>query len=173
MNLFRLESERFILREFSVDDAEDIFNLNADPDVVKYVPDGAFASLEEAKGLLANYDQYEKYGFGRWTVRRKEDNEYLGWCGLRFVEEIQDVDLGYRFKKAAWGQGVATETSLLCLEYAFTELNLNRIIGRSMPENKASIAVLKKLGMTFWKNAEDHGNDIVVYKIDREEFIKK
>jgi len=75
---FRLETERLYLREITADDAQLAYELNLDEEVIRYTGDGPFESVEEARDFLSKYDHYQKYGFGRWGVIRKSDNEFLG-----------------------------------------------------------------------------------------------
>ena len=75
--------------------------------------------------------QYEKYGIGRGAVIDKKSNEFLGWTGLKYETKVRKsfnyYDLGYRFKKKYWGQGIATETAEASLKYGFDTLGLNKI----------------------------------------------
>ena len=73
----------------------------------------------------------------------------MGWCGLKYLSETNEVDLGYRFMKKFWDKGYATEAALACIEYGFNRLNLQRIVGRALPGNLASIKVLEKCGMKY------------------------
>jgi len=75
--------------------------------------------------------------------------EFIGWCGLKLIPEKNEIDLGYRFQKNAWGKGYATESANACLKYAFEKHKLNRIVGRALPENINSIRVLEKCGMSY------------------------
>ncbi|MEK7224059.1 MAG: GNAT family N-acetyltransferase, partial [Bacteroidota bacterium] len=86
---------------------------------------------------------------GRWAVHSKPDKEFIGWCGLKARPARNEIDLGYRFIRAAWGRGYATEAAWACIQYGFEKLHLQRIIGRAMPDNKASLRVLEKCGMTY------------------------
>ena len=63
-----LTTTRLHLKEFEIEDAENMYLLNSDPEVIKYTGDVAFNTIEEAKSLIQNYDHYQKYGFGRWSV---------------------------------------------------------------------------------------------------------
>lgn len=101
-----METERFTLREFKSEDAKHLFEINEDWECVKYTGDSAFNSIEEATNLINNYDHYEKYGFGRWSVLHKETQEYLGWCGLKYDEALDEVDLGFRFYQKYWGKRI-------------------------------------------------------------------
>lgn len=145
-----IETQRLILREFSLKDADKMWELNNDPDVLQYTGDPPFTSVSHAFDFLKNYKDYKKNGFGRWAVILKETNEFIGWCGLKLNEE-QMVDIGFRFFKEQWNNGFATESAKACLKYGFNDLDLKEIIGRVNPENTASVKVLQKLDMHFWK----------------------
>ena len=160
-----LETERLLLREKTVDDAENAYLLNLDPEVIKYTGDGPFASVEEAQTFLENYASYRTYGFGRWAVILKETNEYLGWCGLKYTPELDEFDIGYRFMQKYWGLGYATESAKACIRYGFEELNIRTIVGRAMTENVNSIKVLKKLGMTYLETRVEDGVEETVFAI--------
>lgn len=150
------ETKRLILRELSQADAKYFFELNNDPEVIKYTGDSAFLSLEEAEHFLKNYSHYDEHGFGRWAVIRKEDNEFLGWCGLKFNEENY-VDIGFRFFQKFWGKGYATEAAQESLRIGFDQFSITEIIGRTAKQNISSIRVLEKIGMEYFKNGECHG----------------
>lgn len=162
-----IQTNRLFLREFSPEiDTEPFYNLNSDWEVMKYTGDVAFNSQEEAKTFLENYSDYDRNGYGRWTVCLKENNEVVGWCGLKKHDNGM-VDLGYRFFKKNWGKGYATEASKACLEYGFNELQIEEIVGRTARENKGSIRVLEKVGMTFWKEDTCEGiEDSIYYRIE-------
>ncbi len=153
------------LREFSLLDAPHFYNLNQDHDVVKFSGDTSFISIHAAEVFLKNYDHYQKYTFGRWAVIRKSDSEFLGWCGLKFSPELDEVDIGFRFHKRFWNQGYATEAARECIDYGFRKFNIKLIVGRAMKENLSSIRVLEKSGLTFEKYFNFDGNEGVVYKI--------
>lgn len=166
-----LETNRLVLREFELTDAKDCYFLNADPEVMKYTGDSAFASVPAAENFLKAYDHYQKHGFGRWAVILKSDQQFLGWCGLKRHEDLM-VDLGFRFFRNQWGNGYATEASMACLNYGFNHLNLQKIIGRASQENKASIRVLEKIGMRFWKYDECKGIENSAYYMIAKEHYK-
>ena len=165
-----IETERLILREFSVDDAEVMYQLNSDPEVIQYTGDAHFESVADARALLAAYDQYEKYNMGRWMAIRKSDQAIIGWCGLKYLKEVDEVDVGYRFFKQFWGLGYATESAKASMEYGFNTLDLKRIVAHAMVENKASERIIQKLGMRFIGHGLDDGHAIVLYEMNKEDF---
>ena len=145
-----LETGRLILKPMTSADVSHLFELNSDPEVVRYTGDSLSQNLADAQRILNElvFPQFQKYQMGRMSVFLKDGN-YLGWCGLKFDPISTEVDLGYRFLKKFWGNGFATEASQASLKYGFEHLKLKKILARSMPENKASLKVIHKLGMTF------------------------
>lgn len=162
-----LETERCYLRQFSVDDSQAFYDLNSDPEVVKYTGDKAFGNVSEARSFLQNYNQYELYGFGRWAVIEKQTGKFIGWCGLKYSPDLHEVDLGFRFFRNYWNRGFATETALACLEYGFSKLNLDKIVGRAMEANIGSVKVLEKSGMEFVGKFEFDLHPGVLYQIEK------
>jgi [ribosomal protein S5]-alanine N-acetyltransferase len=148
-----LTTARLFLRPLSTDDAQSFYDLNDDPEVMQYTGDKAFESVEAAYQFLAQYDQYKKYRVGRFAVIRRDDDTFLGWCGLRYDAQNDEYDMGFRFFKRFWGQGYASEAAKACLTYGFDELSLPYIVGRAMKENLASIRVLEKIGLVYERDA--------------------
>lgn len=168
-----IETKRLILRELNVSDSEQFFKLNSNAKVLKYTGDTPFLSISDAELFLKNYNDYTINGFGRWAVISKESNGFLGWCGLKLNEEGL-IDLGFRFFQKDWRKGYATESAKASLEFGFNNLNITKIIGRASIDNGASIRVLEKLGMRFWKNDNCKGIDnSVYYKINKTQYNKE
>lgn len=151
-----LETKRLQLREFELSDAAAFFELNSDEEVLKYTGDPPYENIQAAEELIANYKEYERYGFGRNTVVLKDTKEIIGWCGLKRHANGM-VDLGYRFFQKYWGYGYATESSMAIIDYGFKNFSISEIVGRTAQENRASIRVLEKVGMNFWKIDECEG----------------
>jgi len=158
------------MRPLTPDDALHFYDLNLDPEVIRYTGDVAFDSVEKSRQFLQKYDQYEKFGTGRFAVISKDDNSFLGWCGLKYSPEIQEYDIGFRFFKKYWNQGYATETAAACLDFGFNSFDMNEIVGRAIKINVASVKVLEKLGLTFMKSADFHGMEGVIYSITRKKY---
>jgi ribosomal-protein-alanine N-acetyltransferase len=168
-----IETNRLLIRPMTNEDALHLFELNSDPEVVRYTGDTVTHNFADAQRILTDlvYNQFNLYKMGRFTVLLK-DGTYLGWCGLKYFPETKEVDLGYRFMRKFWGQGFATEASQAILKYGFEELKLHRILARAMPANLPSIKVLQKLGMTYRGVANDphYASGFVLYDITAEEF---
>lgn len=166
----QLETSRLIMKQFCEEDAHYLFELNSDPDVTRYVGEGPFNSIEDVYTFIRNYGQYKRYKMGRLNIFDKQTGEFIGWCGLKFLEDSSQVDLGYRLLKRYWGKGYATEASIACLDYGFNTLNLQKIIGTAMKENTASIRIFEKLGLKHTHDIKDHGQSCVVYAITKDEW---
>ncbi|HMJ46454.1 MAG TPA: GNAT family N-acetyltransferase [Ferruginibacter sp.] len=164
--MITIETLRLYLREFREEDATGMYLLNNDEDVIRFTEDRPFVSLEEAASLIRNYDQYSKYHCGRLTVLLKNTGEYAGWCGLKYDEDANETNLGFRFMKSLWNNGYATEAAIACIDYGFSKLKTGRITGRVLRENTASVKVLQKAGLQYWKDEMFHDRQGLVYKIE-------
>lgn len=144
------QTPRLFLRQFTEADAPLILELNSDPEIVKYVHEPTLKTAEQAEKIIKDIilPQYKK-NLGRWAIHIKENNEFIGWCGLKYLPERDEIDLGYRLMQKAWGKGYATEAAKHTLDHGFKVLNLKLITGRAHIENIASIKVLEKIGMDF------------------------
>lgn len=146
-----IQSNRLIFREFTANDAPLMYELNSDPEVVKYVHEKPTTSLELALSAITNniLPQYATYGYGRWAVFLKASDTFIGWCGLKYRPERKEIDLGYRFMRQYWGRGYATESAKAVLEYGFRTLHLPKITAMAHIENLASLRVIEKCGLQF------------------------
>lgn len=161
---FILETSRLQLRTFALQDAQDLFHLNADPLVLKYTGDLAFKDENEASDFILHYDHYREYGYGRWAVIDRESEVFLGWCGLKYSSEKKETDIGFRLQRRYWGKGFATEAAKACMNYGFTELGLTRIVGRAQTKNIPSLKVLEKIGMTLIANFEEDSEQWLIFE---------
>jgi RimJ/RimL family protein N-acetyltransferase len=162
-----VSTERLLLREMTAADAAHCFDLNNDPDVLRFTGEAPFPDVEAARAFLDSYPAYREDGFGRWAVE-KHDGTWLGWCGLR-RQPNGEVDLGYRLLPALRGQGFATEASLACLRIGFERFRLPAIIAQVDPAKHPSIRVLEKVGMQMWKTGPcGHHEVALIYRLERE-----
>ena len=160
------QTERLILREFTIDDAIHFFEMNNDSDILKHTGDVPFKNLKKAENFLINYDKYKINNMGRWAVCLKDTNEFLGWCGLKYHLEDKKVEVGYRFYKKHWNKGYATESAKASIEYGFKTLKLAKIYAHAHIDNLNSHKVIKKCGMDFVKEFDYDGIPVNLYKLD-------
>jgi RimJ/RimL family protein N-acetyltransferase len=146
-----IETERLVLRPFVEDDAAAWLPLISLPDIIRYTGDTPVASSEEARELLCSRPlrDYALYGFGRLAVIEKACGRLVGFCGFKYVVELGEIDIGYRFLPDCWGKGYATESALALMEHGRRIHGFTRIVGTVHPDNPASGRVLEKLGLRF------------------------
>ena len=149
-----LETERLILRRFTADDAADLCALDADPAVMRYLTGGTPTPCEEIREqilplFLGSYEGGAGYGY--WAAIVRATGEFAGWFSLRPVGAAgsDEAELGYRLRRALWGQGYATEGARALIDRGFAGGGLRRIVATTYGENRASRGVMEKAGLTF------------------------
>jgi RimJ/RimL family protein N-acetyltransferase len=160
-----LETPRLILRQFTEDDVENLFELNSDPEVMRYITGGRGTPREELRDTiipfhLAVYGRLDRRG--TWAAE-SATGEFLGWFHFRPGpdQDITNLDLGYRLRRAAWNQGYATEGSRALITMGFTDLDVQRVYAHTMAFNAASRRVMEKCGLTFVRTIPYDGPDVI------------
>ena len=168
MNLI-LETERLILRPLELSDADDLFELNKNPEVHKYLWQTPEKSIDESmKTIEYVHKQYKENNIGRFATVLKETNEFIGWTGIKFVNDhIENgnsnfYDYGYRLDEKYWNKGYATEASIAWLDYGFNQMKIEKMNAYTHAENGASNHILQKVGMHFMEDYLD--KDGVLWK---------
>jgi RimJ/RimL family protein N-acetyltransferase len=179
-----LETPRLILRQFTENDVGNLFDLNSDPEVMRYLTGGAPTPRDEIRDQtipfhLAVYDRLDR--LGTWAAEAAATGEFLGWFHFRPGPDADttNVDLGYRLCRAAWNKGYATEGSRALIDLGFTELPIERVFAHTMTVNAASRRVMEKCGLTlvrtipyegpFEVEGAEHGE--VEYAITKPEWL--
>lgn len=153
MNI-KLQTPRLYLREFTLADVELLYNMHQDPAITRYTGDPMpWDSLAHTEKVLteAILPQYQN-GIGRWAVHLKQTHEFIGWCGLKQVDD--EIDLGYRYIQKYWGNGYAYEAAQAVLNFGVQQ-QLPNIVGCAAIENTASVKILEKIGLKFMKHYTD------------------
>jgi len=145
------KSERLGFRNWSKSDLNEFAKLISDEEVMEHFP--KTLSEKEAEELIEKLRKhFEKNGFTYYATEILESKEFIGMIGLAFQEYktafTPAIDIGWRLKRSAWGKGYATEGSKRCLEYAFSDLTIDKIISVCTLANQKSENVMKKIGMT-------------------------
>ncbi|MDQ4120232.1 MAG: GNAT family N-acetyltransferase [Acidobacteriota bacterium] len=166
----KLETDRLILRMFTPDDLDALDSIFNKPDVMKYLgAQGAPMSRAETEtALLSMIKHWERHGYGRWAVIFKQNQKLIGCAGLRNYED--DAELVFLIDQPYWGQGIATEIALACLNFGFEKHNFKKIIAFARPQNTASRNVMEKIGMRFVKEALVFGVFVVQYEFLQEDY---
>ncbi|GAA1792073.1 GNAT family N-acetyltransferase [Agromyces lapidis] len=143
-----LETERLRLRPFADADADVLFALNSDAEVLRYWDSPPWTDRTSVERFMVGCRRMEEEGTGaRVAIERKSDQAFVGWCTFNsWNPDFKSASLGYCFTQAAWGHGYATESARAVLAWAFDALDLNRVQSETDTRNLASARVLEKLG---------------------------
>lgn len=161
------ETPRLVLRKLTPDDFDAVSAILCDPEVMKFSPLGP-ETREGVMGFLAaTQRRYRRDGVGQWAVLLKSTKACIGLCGIcaQFVDGKMEHELGYRLARPYWGKGLATESASACRDYGFGPKGLPRLISIVQPENKASVRVAEKIGMTLEKRTQFYGADVAIYSL--------
>ena len=168
MNLI-LETSRLLLRPLELSDAEVMFDMDKNPEVHKYLWQTPVQKIDEVIKVIEYVrSQYEKNNIGRFATIIKETNEFIGWTGIKFVDDHVEngntnfYDYGYRLDQKFWGKGFATEASIAWLNYGFSQMKIDKMNAYTHFDNGASNHILQKIGMKFMEDYPD--KDGVIWK---------
>jgi len=144
------KSERLGFRNWKTDDLAEFSKLNADETVMEHFP-STLTELETADFIKRLQKHYKEKKYTYFAVEIIETGEFIGFIGMAYqdykTEYTPATDIGWRLKQSVWGKGYATEGAKVCLEYAFNELNLEKVISTCVLQNVNSEHVMKKIGM--------------------------
>ena len=148
-----LETMRIVLRRFSVADAEHLFALDNDPEVMRYINGGTAVSWQVIQDdILPQFCRYDDHTplFGFWAIIAKNTGGFLGWLSYRpSAETPHEAVLGYRLRREAWGQGIATEAARALIAQGFLHTDITAVVATTYEKNAASRRVMEKLGMSW------------------------
>jgi ribosomal-protein-alanine N-acetyltransferase len=168
-----LETSRLILRHVTRADLDPLAALFADPDVMRFSrgPESREHTQRWIEGCIQDY-QPDRWGFGLWGVVLKSTGQLIGFCGLTKFDDVDgqpEVEIGYRFAKAHWGQGLAAEAAIATRDYAFSHLGMGRLISLIEADNAPSARVAQKAGMSLEKTVTMWNKPVGVYVVSKDE----
>lgn len=152
-----IQTERLLLRHFTLDDAAAYWPLVSDPQVMRFLGgEQPQQTLDAVRDVLRTRPlrDYAVHGFGRMACIERSSGKLVGFCGLKRLEDIGEVDIGYRFIPESWGKGYATESARALIAHGIPAYGLHRVIAFVEPGNLASAKVLRKLGLSFERQAQ-------------------
>ena len=144
-----LETKRLVLTELTMCHIDDLVDLDSDPTVMHYITDGEPRPREHHLAAVPKLLKYseENPGLGLWPAYEKETGEFIGWFILKHLAEMGEVEVGFRLKKQFWSFGYSTEAGRALIDHGFKTVGLDRVIAIVRPDNLASQAVIKKIGL--------------------------
>ncbi len=170
-----LETARLLLRELTEADADQLVLLGRNPNVMRYIPGEPPADTHEQALAVLRERVFPQYALrvGRWACIEKEHGHFLGWCGVKYIAEDGEYDVGYRFFEHHWGKGYATEAATATRDFARERLRGERVVGKAMVDNVASRRVLEKIGLVYEKEEACEGGRMAVYVLRDAPAIRK
>jgi ribosomal-protein-alanine N-acetyltransferase len=149
--------------------------------VLRYFPNPQPPERERVNQfIISQLNHWEEHGFGWWAVELKNTDELnvvvdtnlslIGWNGLQYLPDTDEVEVGYLLARPYWGYGLAAEGARPAIKMGFEAFGLKEIVGIVHPENTASVRVLEKIGMSFTCQAHYFGMPVRRYAIRRLEF---
>lgn len=167
-----IETERLILREYTLNDFNALFEIVSDLETMQHYP-APFDEQRTKEWIVWNLENYEKFGFGLWAVVLKENGKFIGDCGIT----IQNIDnemlpeVGYHIHKKYWQRGYAKEAARAVRDWVFHNTQYSTIYSYMKYTNVGSYATAIAIGMKKVKEYPDEKNGITyVYAIKREEW---
>lgn len=160
-----LTIDGFTMRPIQTSDLEALATLWADPDVTRFLPSrGAPIPREKvAKSLQSFVEHWQERGYGIWAIVEDESSSMVGYCGLRYLADLDDVEILYGLAKAYWGRGITTQAAKAAIAYGFNVADLDKVIAMAFPENQASRRVMEKAGLRYEKQIRIWRLDAVYY----------
>lgn len=167
-----IETERLVIREFKIEDWEEVWEYTSNSEVMQYIPEGVF-SIEDAKNfVLENRADHAR----KFPVILKESGSLIGHIVFHPYFGTHTYEIGWVFNPKYQSKGYATEAASAILKYGFEEMKLHRIIATCQPENIPSYRVMEKIGMRregYFKKCIPHNDswwDEYYYSILEEEW---
>lgn len=166
-----VHTDRLVLRRWLESDHAPFAEICSDPEVMRYIGDGSTRAAKQASSAINAFEtKWAEKGYGLFAVELKQSGELIGFTGFSWPaflpEVLPSVEIGWRFSKASWGNGYASEAALAALSFGTGDLGLTDIVSIYQIGNGASERIMRKLGMVFDRQTVDPtcGRDVAVYR---------
>jgi RimJ/RimL family protein N-acetyltransferase len=163
-----IDTPRLLLRPWRDDDLDGYAAMCADPEVMRYMGDGATLDRADAWRSMAMFvGHWQLRGFGMWAIEERATQRFIGRVGLHQPEGWPGLEVGWMLARDTWGRGYATEAARASLDFAWDILGADHVISVIAPENAASVRVAERLGEAPEGTFDLNGLQVVLYGIDR------
>jgi [ribosomal protein S5]-alanine N-acetyltransferase len=166
-----LHTPRLQLRPRTLADLDANLAMDLDPRVQRYIFAEAPAPEAWRERLAAQIASGWPPIGAIWTVERRDEPGFLGWCGLFPLGYSGLIEIGYRYLPAAWGQGIGSEAARPVLDHGFRALALDPIVAVTHPDNLASQRVLQKIGLRSEGEAYHYGQWLRFFRLTRAQYL--
>lgn len=163
-----LEIGSFTMRPIESSDLDALAEIWADPEVTRFLPSrGVAIPREKAEKALFTFVEHWQRGYEIWAIVENTSSQMIGYCGLRYLDELSEVEVLYGLSKTYWGRGIATQAAKTAVLYGLNVAKLNRIIAMVLPDNIASKKVIEKAGLQYEKEIYIFNLDALYYSIQQ------
>jgi RimJ/RimL family protein N-acetyltransferase len=165
---FVIETDRLRLRAYRRDDVDDLAEMFADAEHMRFYP-APFTREQTQAWVDRTFERYRDDGFGLWVIEDRGTGAFLGTAGpsIQVVEDVREVEIGWHVRPGAKGRGIAPEAGSAARDWAFANLEADHLISLVRPENVPSGRVAEKLGMRIDRPVDHHGYVHDVWRIER------
>lgn len=164
----QIQTHRLRLRPLAREDVDPLHRLLTEPGVRKHLLDGGIIPREQAASFVeTSIASFEAHGYGLWGVMPKDADALVGFCGFWLFHAPPRLELLYGLGEAHWHKGLATEAASAMIQYGFDTLSFARIEASTDAPNCASVSMMERAGMTFWKRELTNGLDTIYYAIQK------
>jgi [ribosomal protein S5]-alanine N-acetyltransferase len=165
-----IETERLSLRIMVREDLDGLFGVFSDTKVLASFDLETFSREQMERWLNRNLEHQARYGYGLFSIFLRAEGTLIGDCGLEHMElgGRPEVELGYDLRSEYWNQGLATEAALAVRDYAFTALDLPRLVSLIREANDASARVAEKVGMRLDRELDLEGRPFRIFALNRQ-----
>lgn len=168
-----IETARLRLEPFAPANLEALHALWSDPHVRKFLWDDVVIAKEAAQEIInASMASFAQNGFGFWSVFLKDARQFLGFCGLRILDETAEIEMLYGLWPQFWGKGFATEAAAAVMQHGFEICKLERLVAGADLPNVASLRVMERLGMKYDRQVKHNGLDLIYFALTRTDWEK-
>jgi ribosomal-protein-alanine N-acetyltransferase len=145
-----ISTERIFMRKFKKEDMDEFYEIVKKHEVGEWLGLGKGMSFEESEDYINRIiKHWTLHNFGVWAVTHKSNKEILGHCGLRYINNTEDIEIIYLLDPVFWRKGIATEAGNAAVQYAFNILKIDKLLARIRPNNNRSKNVINKIGFKF------------------------
>lgn len=164
------KTHRLYVRPFTADDLDNVFKVNSNPEVMKYI--GPVQDREGAQKYLNDAIEYydRDPGFGKFAIHLRKTGDFIGWVVLKNLDQTDIKEVGYRLLAKYWGKGYGSEIAEGALEYGFWEKDLDKIAAVTKPLNIKSIKIIESLNFRFKRVATFYGYELRYYILRKDQW---
>jgi len=165
--MLSVDTPRLRLRQFESSDAQDLHQILKMPDVLNYFPNTNPPPIEKVGNFIQQQlTHWEDRNYGWWAIQFLDNPKIIGWTGLQYLPDTDEVEIGYLLSPTHWGQGLATESAKKGIQFGFEHLAFESIVGIVHRQNVASQRVLEKIGLSGAEEVVYFNMEVLRYSID-------